>query len=157
VDVVAPRSNGFVTQHLLDADVVVVARRGHPRVRDRPTLEGYLAERHVVLRPKSEAEAPLEVRRKLVELNRNVGLEVSNTLALAVVVSECGLLGVLGRPLAERFAEKLRLKIFPPPLPLPTVGVYLAWHRSRMNDPGHRWLREGIAGLFARARPGLAA
>ena len=157
VDVVAPKANGFVSQHLLDADVVVVARRAHPRVHDRLTLEGYLAERHVVLRPKSEEEARLEVRRKLVELNRDVALEVSNTLALAVVVSECDLLGVLGRPLAERLAEKLRLRIFPPPLPLPHVGVYLAWHRSRQNDPGHRWLREGIAGVIARARPRLAA
>jgi DNA-binding transcriptional LysR family regulator len=157
VDVVAPKANGFVSQHLLDANVVVVARKGHPRVRDGLTLEGYLAERHVVLRPKSEEEARLEVRRRLVELNRDVALEVSNTLALAVVVSECDLLGVLGRPLAERFAEKLRLRIFPPPLPLPNVGVYLSWHRSRENDPGHRWLREGIAGLIARARPRLAA
>ncbi len=157
VDVVAPKANGFVSQHLLDADVVVVARKGHPRVRDPLTLEGYLAERHVVLRPKSEEEARLEVRRRLVELNRDVALEVSNTLALAVVVSECDLLGVLGRALAEKLAEKLRLRIFPPPLPLPNVGVYLSWHRSRENDPGHRWLREGIAGIFARARPRLAA
>jgi DNA-binding transcriptional LysR family regulator len=157
VDVVAPKANGFVSQHLIDADVVVVARKGHPRVRNPLTLEGYLAERHVVLRPKSEEEARLEVRRRLVELNRDVALEVSNTLALAVVVSECDLLGVLGRPLAERFAEKLRLRIFPPPLPLPAVGVYLAWHRSRTNDPGHRWLREGIAAFFERARSRLAA
>jgi DNA-binding transcriptional LysR family regulator len=37
------------------------------------------------------------------------------------------------------------------------VGVYLAWHRSRTNDPGHRWLREGIAAFFERARSRLAA
>jgi DNA-binding transcriptional LysR family regulator len=157
VDVVAPKANGFTAQHLIDADVVVVARRGHPRVRDRLTLADYLAERHVVLRPKSEEETQLEVRRRLVELDRDVALEVSNTLALAVVVSECDLLGVLGRALAEKLAEKLRLRIFPPPVALPAVGVYLCWHRSRAADPGHRWLREGIAGVFARARPRLAA
>jgi DNA-binding transcriptional LysR family regulator len=157
VDVVVPKANGFASQHLFDADAVIVARKGHPRVRDRLTLEGYLAERHVVLRPKSEEEVQLEVRRRLIELNRDVALEVSSTLALAVIVSECDLLGVLGRPLAARLADKLGLRIFPPPLPLPHTGVYIAWHRSRQNDPGHRWLRDGIAGLIARARPRLAA
>jgi DNA-binding transcriptional LysR family regulator len=157
VDVVAPKAKGYVAQHLLDAGVAVIARRDHPRVREALTLENYLAERHVVLRPKSEQEMELEVRRKLVALGRDVALEVSNTLALAVVVSECDLLGVLGRPLAEKLAERLRLRIFPPPIPLPSVGVYMAWHASRENDPAHRWLRAGIAALFERAKPRLAA
>jgi DNA-binding transcriptional LysR family regulator len=152
VDVVRPAAKDFVSEPLLEADVVVIARRGHPRVRERLSLEGYLAERHVVLRPKSAEEMQLAVRRRLHDLDRDVALEVSSTLGLAVVVSECDALGVIGRPLAEKLADRLRLKIYPPPLPLPTVGVSLVWHRSREKDAGHRWLRNGIAGIFATGR-----
>jgi DNA-binding transcriptional LysR family regulator len=157
VDVVLPAAKDFVSEHLLDADVVVIARRGHPRVRERLTLEGYLAERHVVLRPKSAEEMQLAVRRRLHEFDRDVALEVSSTLALAVVVSECDALGVVGRALAERLADRLRLRILPTPVPLPDVGVHLVWHRSREKDPAHRWLRQGIAAIFAQARQRLAA
>jgi DNA-binding transcriptional LysR family regulator len=157
VDVVLPTAKDFAAEHLLDADVVVVARRDHPRVRTRLTLEGYLAERHVVLRPKSPEELKLAVRQKLHELDRDIALEVSSTLALAVVVSECDALGVMGRALATKLSDKLQLKIFPPPVRLPTAGVHLVWHRSREKDPGHRWLRKGIETVFSTARAKLAA
>lgn len=157
VDVVVPAAKDFVSEHLLDSDVVVIARRGHPRVRERLTLEGYLAERHVVLRPKSAEEMQLAVRRRLHDLDRDVALEVPSTLGLAVVVSECDALGVVGRAIAEKLADRLRLRILPTPIPLPKVGVHLVWHRSRANDAGHRWLRSGIAALLGETGRRLAA
>jgi DNA-binding transcriptional LysR family regulator len=155
VDVVLPTANDFVAQKLMEANVAVVARRGHPRVRNRLTLEGYLAERHVVLRPKSPEEMKLSVRQKLHELDRDIVLEVSSTLALAVVVSESNALGVMGRALATKLADKLRLNVFPPPVELPDASVHLIWHSSRDKDPGHRWLRKGIESVFADARARL--
>jgi len=152
VDVVLPTARDFAAQHLLDADVVVVARRGHPRIRGTLTREGFLAERHVVLRPKSAEEMRLAVRQKLHEHHRDVVLEVSSTLGLAVVVSESNALGVMGRALATKLAEKLQLNIFAPPFKLPSAAVHLVWHRSREKDAGHRWLREGIESVFATAR-----
>jgi DNA-binding transcriptional LysR family regulator len=157
LDVVVPGTKDYVSEHMLDEDVVVVARRGHPRVREQLTLEGYLAERHVVLRPKSAEEMQLAVRKKLHELDRDIALEVPSALALAVAVGECDSLGMIGRTLATKLADRLRLRIFPSPVALPTVGVHLVWHRSRENDAGHRWLRDGIATLFAQAGRRLAA
>jgi DNA-binding transcriptional LysR family regulator len=155
VDVVLPTAKDFVAQHLLDADIAVVARRGHPRVRGTLTREAYLAERHVVLRPKSPEEMRLAVRQKLHEFDRDVALEVSSTLALAVVVSESNALGVMGRALASKLAGKLRLNIFSPPFKLPSASVHLVWHQSREKDAGHRWLRDGIESVFATARAQL--
>lgn len=152
VDVVRPTTKDFVAQHLLEADIVVVARRGHPRIRDRLTLDRYLAERHVVLRPKSPEEVRLGVRQKLHDLDRDILLEVSSTLALAVIVSETNALGIMGRALAVKLADKLGLDIFPPPVALPSADVYLVWHRTRDKDPAHRWLRKGIESVFADAR-----
>jgi len=157
VDVVLPTAKDFVAQHLLDADVAIVARRGHPRVRNKLTLQGYLAERHVVLRPKSPEELRLAVRQKLHEYDRDVVLEVSSSLALAVVVSESNALGVMGRALATKLADKLHLRVFPPPFKLPSASVHLVWHRSREKDAGHRWLREGIESVFATARAQLGS
>jgi DNA-binding transcriptional LysR family regulator len=150
VDVIAPSTKEFVSERVLDADVAVIARRAHPRVRERLTLEGYLAERHVVLRPKSPEEMQHAVRQRLHQLDRDVALEVSSTLALAVVVSETDALGVVGRALAEKLADRLRLRVFPPPIALPAAGVYVIWHRSRAHDRGHAWLRGGVASILNR-------
>ena len=152
VDVVLPTAKDFAAKHLLDADVVVVARRGHPRIRGELTLARYLAERHVVLRPKSPEEQKLAVRQALHELERDIAIEVSSTLALAVVVSESNAIGVMGRELAAKLAGKLRLRIFPPPVKLPSSGVHLVWHRNRDKDPGHAWLRKGVEAVFENAR-----
>jgi DNA-binding transcriptional LysR family regulator len=157
VDVIPPAGREFVAEHVLDADLAVIARRAHPRVRERLTLEAYLAERHVVLRPKSSEEMQHVVRRRLHELDRDVALEVSSTLALALMVSETDALGVVGRALAERLADRLRLRIFPPPIALPVAGVHLIWHRSRAHDRGHAWLRDGIASTLAQLRVRAAA
>lgn len=152
VDVVRPTTKDFVAQHLLEADIVIVARRGHPRIGNRLTLERYLAERHVVLRPKSPEEVRLAVRQKLHDLDRDIMLEVSSTLALAVIVSETNALGVMGRALAVKLAKKLGLEVYPPPVALPTADVYLVWHRTRDADPAHAWLRKGIESVFASSR-----
>jgi DNA-binding transcriptional LysR family regulator len=63
----------------------------------------------------------------------------------------------MGRELAAKLAGKLRLKIFPPPVRLPSSGVHLVWHRNRDKDPGHVWLRKGVEAVFENARERMTA
>ena len=149
-DFIPPRDDRFTSERVMQAEAVVIVRKGHPRVRSRLTLAGYLAEEHVVLSRAGLADMRLEGAEPLLALDRRVLLEVPSPLSVALVVSQSDLVGVLGRRLAEVLAPQLGLKILPLPLKLPLFPAYIVWHRSRDSDPGHRWLRRGIKEVFAK-------
>ena len=134
----------------MQAEAVAIARKDHPRIGLRLTLSRYLAEEHVVLARPHPESARLEGAEPLLALDRKVLLEVPSSLAMALVVSQSDLLGVLGRRLAELLAPQLGLKVLPLPVKLPLFPAYLVWHRSRDADPGHQWLRRGIKEIFAK-------
>lgn len=149
-DFIPPRDGRFASERVMQAEAVVVARKGHPRIGSRLTLSRYLAEEHVVLTRSNPVDARLEGAEALLALERKVLLEVPSSLAIALVVSQSDLVGVVGRRLAEVLAPQLGLKILPMPITLPLFPAYLVWHRSRDADPGHQWLRRGIKDVFAR-------
>lgn len=149
-DFIPPRDDRFTSERVMQAEAVVIVRKGHPRVRSRLTLAGYLAEEHVVLSRAGLADMRLEGAEPLLALDRRVLLEVPSPLSVALVVSQSDLVGVLGRRLAEVLAPQLGLKILPLPVKLPLFPAYIVWHRSRDSDPGHRWLRRGIKEIFAK-------
>jgi DNA-binding transcriptional LysR family regulator len=149
-DFIPPRDERFASERVMQAEAAVIVRKGHPRIRSRLTLAGYLAEEHVVLSRAGMAEMRLEGAEPLLALDRRVLLEVPSSLSVALVVSQSDLVGVLGRRLAEALAPQLGLKILPMPIKLPLFPAYIVWHRSREADPGHRWLRRGIKEVFAR-------
>ncbi len=149
-DFIPPRDDRFTSERVMQAEAAVIVRKGHPRIRSRLTLAGYLAEEHVVLSRAGMADMRLEGAEPLMALDRRVLLEVPSPLSVALVVSQSDLVGVLGRRLAEVLAPQLGLKILPLPVKLPLFPAYIVWHRSRDSDPGHRWLRRGIKEVFAK-------
>jgi DNA-binding transcriptional LysR family regulator len=149
-DFIAPRDARFAAERVMQVEAVAIARKDHPRIGTRLTLNRYLAEEHVVLARGHAERVALEGSEALLALERKVLLEVPGSLAMALVVSQSDLLGVLGRRLAEMLAPQLGLRVLPLPVKLPLFPAYLVWHRSRDADPGHQWLRQGIKEVFAR-------
>jgi len=149
-DFIPPRDGRFASERVMQAEAVVIARKAHPRIGPRLTLSRYLDEEHVVLSRTNPVDARLEGAEALLALDRKVLLEVPSSLAIALVVSQSDLVGVVGRRLAQVLAPKLGLKILPMPIKLPLFPAYLVWHRSRDADPGHQWLRRGVKGIFAK-------
>ena len=149
-DFIPPRDSRFASERVMQAEAVVIARKDHPRVGARLSLSRYLAEEHVVLTRTRPLDLRLEGAEPLLALDRKVLLEVPSALAIALVVSQSDLVGVLGRRLAEVLAPQRGLKVLPMPIKLPLFPAYLVWHRSRDADPGHQWLRRGIRDVFAK-------
>src|SRR5258708_22459838 len=77
-------------------------------------------------------------------LARNIRLSVPSFLSLAWVVAKTELLGVVPRRLAEIFAPKFHLQVFPLPLQLPPFPLRLLWHERNDDNPIHQYLRTHI-------------
>jgi DNA-binding transcriptional LysR family regulator len=134
-------------QKLFGDEFVCIVRRGHPQVGKRLTLKTYLTLRHILV--SAEAASPGVADNALAArgLSRVVGLRLSHFLMVPDVVAVTDLVAAVSRRVAEPFARRLPLRIFPPPLALPRGTVGQVWHERTHTSPSHAWLRGLIAEL----------
>ena len=140
----------FVNTVIHSEELLLVARRDHPRIGSAPTLDQVLREDFVWLHPRGPRERRPEAARKLEDLGLRRVLYVSEWLEIPTLVSIFDLLSVVPRSLAPTLVDHLGVKVAPFPASIPRVPIFAVWHETRRNDPAHQWLRKVIAGELRR-------
>lgn len=112
----------------------------HPRIGDRPTIEEYLAERHVVMTPGSGHTVVMDRQQEL-GLEVQVAITVPNFTALPGIVSETELLGFAPQITARRLAEQGTARTFELPFDVSPTEVSLYMLRRATSAPPGEWLR----------------
>ena len=118
-----------------------VARNAHPEVSQGLSLDDFLKQEHVALRP-TRTHIPM-VDRELEKqgLQRKVVTEVSHLLAMPGIVANTNLVACLPERLAQFYAGQMNLAICPNPVFSHPVPVYQMWHKHLDDDTGHAWFR----------------
>ena len=124
--------------------LVVVARKGHPRLRAPLTVEMLAEEEQVACYDPHGQDMPTEAGQAFAAFPPRVAIEVWSALALPVVVAQTDLVALLSERVARLCAERFGLDVFPLPYEAPGVDVFLIWHQAREKDPAHSWLRQGV-------------
>lgn len=132
-------------QSIGNADVVMVARKRHPHISGKITLEQYQTLGHVAL--VSELQTIMRVQEELQQrrIERHIVYRATKFWSFPHVLANSDLIAMLPRSFAEKAAENYPLKIYPLPFDLPEQRIYMTWKKVRENDSGHRWLREQVA------------
>ncbi len=132
----------FVNQRIFDDQLMLIVRRGHPRITTAPTMAALDRERFVTLhsRPASSA-MPAAVRQLLAFSKWKSAFRVSEFLEVPVVVAATDLLGIMPRSTARPLRSIDLVRLVPLPVDLAPVPILLTWHAGRRRDPGHTWLR----------------
>ena len=130
----------------------VLARKDHPRLRGKLTLERYLAETHVLVAPRGTPGGLADAVLAKSGQRRRIAAQVASFLSAPFLVATTDHLLTCPTSLAETTAKHLDLKVFPPPIELPGTRLFLYWHDRMHHDPGHRWLREEILKLVSAGR-----
>ncbi|MEM7437242.1 MAG: LysR family transcriptional regulator [Myxococcota bacterium] len=138
---------GIRQRKLFDEGFAVMARRGHPRLRNSLTLKRYLAEGHVLVAPEGQPGSIVDVRLAQEGKQRRVAARVAHFLSAPFLVARTDHLLTCPAGLATSVYEELGLSVFKPPISLPSTPIFLYWHERTHKDPGHRWLRELILTL----------
>ena len=155
IDYVRYPEASLVYELLEKEQLVVIARQGHPRLRDSLTVEMLWAEEQVrYFDPHRQGMLP-EMERTLGMSGARVAIEVWSALALPMVVNQTDLIAVLTKGIAALCVDRFGLNVFPLPYETPEIPIYLIWHASRDKDPAHRWLRDGVK-LAAHSPPAEA-
>jgi LysR family transcriptional activator for leuABCD operon len=145
VDWMAPAEDGFVSQHLFDDRLLLIVRRGHPRITKAPALHVLDRERFVTLHARPSALAmPAAVRQVLAVQKWKSAFRVSEFLEIPVVVAASDLVGIMPLSMMRALRAINLLELMPLPIDVPPVPIVLTWHGGRRRDPGHAWLRRMV-------------
>lgn len=128
---------------LYDDDVVLMMRRDHPCAKGgRPTLEQYLALRHLAPHPSSLRDAgPIDGELARGGYRRVVHATVPEFNLVPYVLAETDLVFTTGRRFAEHHARHLPIDVIPAPSFFPVMRFHQLWHDRSHFSPAVRWLR----------------
>jgi DNA-binding transcriptional LysR family regulator len=138
---------------LAATDIVVIARRNHPRIGKTLDLEtlgklGYVG-LAADLRQTTMVDRDLLVH----GIKRRVVYGVPRLWSIPAQVAATDLIAMMPRQFAAYLAPKFDLDVHEMPVKILGQHIYMAWHIKMDGDPGHKWLREAIAAT-ARERLG---
>lgn len=141
---------------LMASPLMVLMRKRHPLTRTWAakggpssavvTLEQYLQARHALVSSRRRGPGLEDFGLAQLGYSRELGLRCQHYQSALEVVAQSDLLLTLPKMLADRLADKRRFVVATLPLTLPSLGLYMYWHRDHEGDAAHQWLRE----LFAR-------
>lgn len=126
---------------LYEEDFLCACRDDHAAVADPPDLDRYLALRHLHVSTKGRTHSYVDAALAEKGLTRHVAATVGHFLMAPVLAGSSTLVATEPRRLLEALADRLALKLFEPPVDIPTFEVVQAWHARHEADPGHVWLR----------------
>lgn len=123
-------------------------RADHPAVADRLTRKRFLEASHALV-TYSGGHRVIEETLERAGLARHIALRVQHFTVAPMVLERTDLILTLPARVARLYERRGGFKALPPPVPIPPAEVALHWHERFDGDPGNRWLRELIVGLFA--------
>lgn len=138
-----PKVPRLVAQRLFDERFVSVARKRHPALTGRMTPKRFAALAHLQIAVRGTPGGPVDDALAALGLQRRVVLRVPEFLVAPLLVARSDL--VLTAPSRMIEAVGLRaLRVFEPPLRIPTFTLWQVWHEGRRQEPAHAWLRQTL-------------
>jgi DNA-binding transcriptional LysR family regulator len=145
---------GFRERTLLRSTYVCMVREGHPHIRRTLSLKQFRETPHVLVNvnPSTGAGHARAIEETLRDpaIAARIAVRNAHFLALPGIILSTDYIATLPRGLALSFQEQHRLRIFPPPVPIPEADVKLYWHDRYHHEPGNKWLREVLLRLCRR-------
>lgn len=148
LDVLLPVSDGVRHARIAGDRMVIVARRQHPGVRSRISLESYLRQDHILVSSRRSGPGLEDVELSRLGVQRRVRLRCQHYFAACAVVSQTDFLLTMPERYARVANRHFGNRILAFPLAKPTLDVHLYWHSNVDNEPANRWLRKQLRKTF---------
>jgi len=142
IDVLQPFSESIRRQRLFRDTPVVVARQDHPYVKDRLDLDTYLTQGHILVSSRRAGMGIEDMELSRLGLHRRIMMRSQQFFAACQVVTRTDLLLTMPEQYAYSANQNLPNKIFPLPIEIPPIDIYLYWHENVDLDPANIWFRD---------------
>lgn len=125
---------------------VCVARADHPVIGEKLTPHQYMALAHVCVRSSARSEYWRTLNDAFTARGRRprIAYMVQDFIVVPRMVAATDLIATVPERFARSIADQYSLRIFKPPLELPTISISAYWHERTQNVPAHRWFRQTL-------------
>ncbi len=136
------------TRRLFHERYVTIARRRHPLVKGKLTLDDFAALGHVVMSPRGGGfGGPVDTALGKLGRQRHIAVSTASFLFVLELIAGSDLIATVPERLVR--ARPTRLQVLEPPLPVEGFAIGLVWHERTHRHPAHRWIRERVRTLCA--------
>jgi len=149
VGFIPPMGAGFCQQGLFRERFVAAARLGHPRVKDKLTIEQFQAEIHIAAASAGTGHGAVTKLLEKTQISRRIGLRVPSFLGIAPVLESTDMVAILPEQLGLIHERMYKIKLFDLPFATPTYLIRQHWHERYTQDPSNRWLRRLISTIYS--------
>ncbi|MND30148.1 HTH-type transcriptional regulator LeuO [compost metagenome] len=139
--------DGVASFDLFSDEYVVAVREGHSRIKDKLSLDEYMAERHAVVLPWSDSVSVIGNTLAMRGVSRDVAVELPSLLAAPFIVAKSELLLTLPRRAAEQLRSAASFRLFELPFDLPRYTLKVLFHERFAGTSGHRWIMTQLKSL----------
>ncbi len=144
IDTILTKDSSFVIEEVHREPLVVVCRRGHPRIKGKITKQEYYQEHHVLNSATWENLRGFEqIALEPIE-ERKADIVSSSMAGLVLHVSQSDSLAFVNQSFAQKWAKKLDLQVLECPIKTDMAPYHLVYHKRELQNPAHKTLRENI-------------
>jgi DNA-binding transcriptional LysR family regulator len=149
-------SPDIVTETICETDLVLLARRGHPRIKRKLDLATFMKLDFIVLVPQLREMLSMAVNLSALGVTRREVYTVNKLWAMPPMIERTDLVGIMPRWFHSEIARNFDIVAHAFPMDLPVQHCCMTWLAKNRPDPGHKWLREGLSNAFAAHMKKLA-
>jgi DNA-binding transcriptional LysR family regulator len=154
IDVLLPLPEAVRRQRLGTEWLIVLARRRHPTVGPRLTLDSYLEEEHISVSSRRRGLSAEDFELGRHNLRRRIRLRCQSYFAACSAVSKTDLILTMPQRHARILNAQFGNQLLPFPLKVPAFDTYLYWHANADGDPANAWLRQQLINALRTPRVG---
>ncbi len=133
-------SSTVAHQTWLIDDYCTVARRNHPAIKNKLTLDNFLNLSHILISPWGEDQGIVDLELAKKGLKRHISLQLPNVITAPYAVAESNLLLTLPKRVALPLSKQVNINVYAPPIAIPEYRLNIYWHKLNTNKPSHQWL-----------------
>jgi DNA-binding transcriptional LysR family regulator len=149
IDIALPVPQTVRTLRLAADELVVLARRGHPKIGKTLDIDTYVVGQHVLVTSRRKGLGMEDMALVKAGLQRHVRLRCMHYSAACRVVSETDLLLTMPRRHAELVNASFDSVMYPFPVGATSAAdAYLYWHANADADPANLWFRQRLIEAF---------
>ncbi len=145
IGIMAFAPEGVQLRPLFTERFVLIARQGHPSLREKLTPETFAGLQYLLISPEGDPSGILDDVLREAGLSRRIALTVPHFLAAPFIVGATDLVALVAERVALKLAETAGIALHEPPIAVPPWTVGLAHLPSAVSDPAIGWLVEQIS------------
>ncbi len=144
--------NSSIIEHYnwLSDSYCTIARKNHPQLGNKLTIEDFIALPHILIAPWGESQGVVDQALNMIKKKRSIALQLPSLLVAPHVIKETNYLLTLPRLIAEQFSQQHPCQIYQTPVDIPNYQLNIYWHKINSDKVAFKWFIEQIKTLTLR-------